>query len=128
MSAQGPPPELPEAADILVSTAASLVNLAGIRLTEAEHKNAPKAKEAIEAARQLLPLCPEETVGQIRDALSQIQMLYVRETQDPARPAEPGASASESGAQQAEPPAQPSPSDAEERAKARAKIWIPGSE
>ncbi len=82
MSAQGPPPELPEAADILVSTAASLVNLAGIRLTEAEHKNPPKAKEAIEAARQLLPLCPEDAVGPIKDALSQVQMLYVKETDD----------------------------------------------
>ena len=123
MSEQGgPPPQLPEADDIVVSAVASLVNLAGVRLTEAEHKNAPKAKEAIEAARQLLPLCPEDAVGPIRDALSQIQMLYVRETQGSPQPAEPG--------QTAEPAAggQPSPSDAEERAKARAKIWIPGSE
>jgi hypothetical protein len=111
LSAQGPPPELPEAADILVSTAASLINLAGIRLTEAEHKNAPKAKEAIEAARQLLPLCPEDTVGPIKDALSQVQMLYVRETKgDPPSSAEPSAS------------------DEAERAKARSKIWTPGSE
>lgn len=111
---QGLPPELPEAADIIVSTAASLVNLAGIRLTDAEHKNAPKAKEAIEAARQLLPLCPEDTVGPIRDALSQVQMLYVRETQD-SQPSEPA-------------PPEPGASDAAERAKARAKIWTPGSE
>jgi hypothetical protein len=111
LSTQGqPPPELPEAADIIVSTAASLVNLAGIRLTDAEHKNPAQAKEAIEAARQLLPLCPEDTVGPIKDALSQVQMLYVRETQGPAQPPDPG------------------PSDAEERAKARAKIWTPGSE
>ena len=116
---QGPPPELPEAADIIVSTAASLVNLAGIRLTEAEHKNAPKAKEAIEAARQLLPMCPEDVAGPIRDALSQVQMLYVKQTQDPAHPTEPSASDAE---------AERSASDAEERAKARAKIWTPGSE
>jgi hypothetical protein len=35
-------------------------------------------------------------------------MLYVRETQSPAQPAEPGASPT-----------------AEERAKARSKIWTP---
>lgn len=122
MSEQGgPPPQLPEADDIVVSAAASLVNLAGVRLTEAEHKNAPKAKEAIEAARQLLPLCPEDAVGPIRDALSQIQMLYVRETQGSPQPAEPAEAADPSKGG-------PSPSDAEERAKARAKIWIPGSE
>jgi hypothetical protein len=74
--------ELPEAKELLLSTAASLVNLAGIRLTEKEHKNAAKAKEAIDAARELLPLCPQQEVGPIKDALSQLQMLYVKETDE----------------------------------------------
>jgi hypothetical protein len=110
VSAEGPPPKLPDAADVLVSTAASLVNLAAIRLTEDEHKHPAKAKEAIDAARELLPLCPEEAVGPIRDALAQVQMLYVKESGGQAPPAEP-----------------PSAED-EARAKARAKIWTPGSE
>jgi hypothetical protein len=88
-------PELPEVADVIVSTAASLVNLAGIRLTEKEHKDTAQAKEAIDAARALLPLCPEDAVAPLKDALSQVQMLYVKET--------------------------------DERAKARSKIWTPGS-
>jgi hypothetical protein len=78
-------PELPEAEDILLSTAASLVNLAGIRLTEKEHKNAAKAKEAIDAARALLPLCPQDEIGPIQDALSQVQMLYVKESDERAQ-------------------------------------------
>ena len=94
-----PERQLPDVADVLVSTTASLVNLAGIRLTDAEQKDAAKAKEAIEAARALLPLCPEETVGPIKDALSQVQMLYVKETQ--------------------------APDDAAQRAEARSKIWTP---
>jgi hypothetical protein len=98
---------LPEAQDVLLSATASLVNLAGIRLTEKEQKNPAKAKEAIDAARELLPLCPQEEVGPIKDALSQLQMIYVKETQAPGQPAEPGAP------------------DDEERAKARAKIWTP---
>ena len=100
---------LPEAQDVLLSAAASLVNLAGIRLTEKDHKNPAKAKEAIDAARELLPLCPQQEIGPIKDALSQLQMIYVRETQAPQQPAEPAAP------------------DAEDRAKARAKIWTPGS-
>jgi hypothetical protein len=71
------------------------VNLAGIRLTDKEQKNPTQAKEAIDAARALLPLCPEEAVAPIKDALSQVQLLYVKET--------------------------------DERAKARSKIWTPGS-
>jgi hypothetical protein len=100
-----PEPKLPEVADVLVSTTASLVNLAGIRLTEAEHRDPAQAKEAIDAARQLLPLCPEEAVGPIKDALSQLQMLYVKETQ-----AAPEAEAED---------------DAKQRAEARSKIWTP---
>jgi hypothetical protein len=78
-------PQLPDADELLLSAAASLVNLAGIRLTEKEHKNAPKAKEAIDAARALLPLCPQEEVGPIQVALSQLQMLYVKETDERAQ-------------------------------------------
>jgi hypothetical protein len=78
-------PELPETKDVLLSAAASLVNLAGIRLTEKEHKNVAKAKEAIDAARELLPLCPQEEIGPIKDALSQVQMLYVKESDERAQ-------------------------------------------
>jgi hypothetical protein len=106
--------QLPEVADVLVSTTASLVNLAGIRLTEPDHKDVAKAKEAIDAARALLPLCPEDAVGPIKDALSQVQMLYVRE-RGPGEPA-------------AEPGAEPEPPGDDERAKARSKIWTPGQE
>ena len=88
-------PQLPQVADVMVSTAASLVNLAGIRLTEKDQKDPAQAKEAIDAARALLPLCPEDAVAPLKDALSQVQMLYVKET--------------------------------DERAKARSKIWTPGS-
>jgi hypothetical protein len=100
-------PQLPEVADVLVSTAASLVNLAGIRLTEKDQRNPAQAKEAIDAARALLPLCPEDAIAPLKDALAQVQMLYVKETGAPSPPAEPGASGSE------------------ERAKARSKIWTP---
>jgi hypothetical protein len=72
--------QLPEVDQVLLSTAISLVNLAGIRLTEKEHKDVQQAKQAIDAARELLPLCPQEEIGPIKDALSQLQMLYVKET------------------------------------------------
>ena len=87
-------PELPEVKHVLLSTAISLVNLAGIRLTE--QKDVAQAKEAIDAARAVLPLCPEGEIGPIQEALSQVQMLYVKDTSEP-----------------------------DERAKARSKIWTP---
>ena len=87
--------QLPKVDDVLLSTAVSLVNLAGIRLTE--QKDLTQAKQAIDAARELLPLCPEEQIGPIKEALSQVQMLYVKES-DTAAAA---------------------------RAEARSKIWTP---
>ena len=98
-----PEGRLPDVADVLVSTAASLVNLAGIRLTDQERLDPAQAKEAIDAARALLPLCPEEAVAPLKDALSQVQMLYVKATQTPAEQEE----------------------EEQARAEARAKIWTP---
>ena len=56
--------------DVLLQTVVTLVNLAGRRLTvEGEKDMRPRRRKAIDAARALLPLCPEEAVGPIKDAL-----------------------------------------------------------
>jgi hypothetical protein len=125
VSAQPPPDEeqLREALaqlrveDVVLHTAVTLVNLAGRRLTVPEEKDLEQARAGIEAVRALLPLCPEEEAAPIREALSQLQMIYVRETGPPA-----------SGPPPAEEKAQEddaADADAEERAKARSKIWTP---
>jgi hypothetical protein len=103
--------------DVVLQTLATLVNLAGQKLSIPEAKDPVEAKRAIDAARVMLPLAPEEAAGQIKDALAQVQMLYVRETGDAAeaQPGEPAAGERQPG------------SDEAERAKARSKIWIPGS-
>jgi hypothetical protein len=97
--------------DVLLQTVVTLVNLSGRRLTVEDEKDVEQAKAGIEAVRALLPLCPEEETVPIRDALSQLQMIYVRETQEPSAPDQPRAE-------------EPKPEDAE-RAKARSKIWTP---
>ena len=98
--------------DVLLQTVVTLVNLSGRRLTAEGEKDVEQARLAIEAVRALLPLCPEEQVAPIKDALSQLQMLYAREAQQPqAAPEQPA---------QTEKP-QPDP----EREKARSKLWTP---
>jgi hypothetical protein len=94
--------------DVLLQTVVTLVNLSGRRLTVEEEKNLEQAKLGIEAVRALLPLCPEEEAAPIRDALSQLQMVYVRETKEPAAEHE-----------------QDTPKPDAERDKARSKIWTP---
>jgi hypothetical protein len=111
--------------DVLLQTAATLVNLGARRLglaaqpdeDPAAERDLVQARLAIEAVRALAPLCPQDQVEPIRQALSQLQMAYAREAQGGAPPPGPGA------------PDAPAPDasrqEEDERAKARAKIWTP---
>ena len=109
--------------DVILQTIATLINLAGRRLGLAgdpEEKDFAQAKLAIDGARALAPMCPPEQDAPVKEALSQLQMAYVQETQgtDAAASADPAPAGEE-------PAPQPSPED-DERAKARSKIWTPG--
>jgi hypothetical protein len=68
--------------DVILQTVVTLVNLAGRRLTVPEEKDKEQAHKGIEAIRALLPLCPEDELAPIKDALSRLQMLYVKETDE----------------------------------------------
>ena len=66
--------------DVVVQTVATLVNLAGQKLSVEGAKDPAEAQTAIDAARHMLPLVPEEAKGAVQNALDQVQMLYVQET------------------------------------------------
>ena len=68
--------------EVLLQTVVTLVNLGGQRLL-GEERDLEQAKLAIEGVRALLPLCPEEESKPVKDALSQLQMLFAREAQAP---------------------------------------------
>ena len=90
--------------DVLLQTVVTLVNLAGRRLTVEDEKDPAQAQLAIEAVRALLPLCPEEQIAPVKDALSQLQMIYAQEVQGGGAPP---------------PPKEPDP-------KPQSKLWTPG--
>lgn len=90
--------------DVVVQTVATLVNLAGQKLSVEGAKDPAEAKKSIDAARHMLALVPEEARTAVQNALDQIQMLYVRETSGEQPPKEE------------EPPPPP-----------QSKIWTPGS-
>src|SRR4051812_26801697 len=107
--------------DVIVQTLVTLVNLGARRLGltgEPESRDLDQAKLAIEGARALMPLIPGDELGPVRDALSQLQMAFARESQSPGEPP----------ADAPEPPSEEDTRKAaeeEERAKARAKLWTP---
>jgi hypothetical protein len=119
--------------DVLIQTVVTLINLGGRRLglagppEQAGERDLEQARLAIEGARALLPLLPQqEDLGPVRDALSQLQMAYVQESKaEQQGAADPGQGA-EAAPQAEESPADaPSAPDEAERAKARSKIWTP---
>jgi hypothetical protein len=109
----------------------TLVNLGARRLGltgEAESRDLAQARLAIEGARALMPLVPQEGIEPVRDALSQLQMAFVRETGPGGVPgAEPSDGAPDGAPTAPAEPAEDASAAAEEaeRAKARAKIWTP---
>jgi hypothetical protein len=78
-----------------------LQTVAGQKLSVEGAKDPAEAQKAIDAAKQMLPLVPQEAVGPIQNALDQVQMLFAKESQ---------------GAQPAQEPPPP-----------QSKIWTPGS-
>jgi hypothetical protein len=86
--------------DVVVQTVATLVNLAGQKLSVEGAKDPAEAQKAIDAARHMLPLVPDEAKPPIQNALDQIQMLFVKESSD-------------------QPPKEDPPPES--------KIWTPGS-
>ena len=122
--------------DVLIQTVVTLINLGGRRLglagppEQAGEKDVEQARLAIEGARALVPLLPQEQLGPVRDALSQLQMAYASLASSSSEPASKDekagneeAGAGEERATSETPP--PSPADEAERAKARSKIWTP---
>jgi hypothetical protein len=129
---------------ILLDNVVALINLAMRRTglapgTEGE-RDPGQVQLAIEAVRALMPqleqVAPEE-ISQIRGALSQLQMAYVRiGGQTPAGEGSPGAEAPAAGAPGAPPSAAPSlgetpdasPQDPSGAGPAQrsGRLWVPG--
>jgi hypothetical protein len=102
--------------DVILQTVVTLVNLTGRKLTVEGEKDLEQARKGIDAVGALLPLCPQDQVGPVKEAVSQLQMLFARESQQPG-----GEAAGEKAGEKA--------TEDAEREKARSKLWTPpGSE
>jgi hypothetical protein len=108
--------------DVLLQTIVSLVNLgarkAGLGGPEGPKADLEQTRQAIEGARALLPLLEArhgDKLGQIRDALSQLQMAYVQQKGKAGEAPEAGA---ESG--------QPADPEGPGPAQSSGRLWVPG--
>jgi hypothetical protein len=97
--------------DLLLESVASILNLSARRIGKEDERDLEQARVGIEAVRAVLDLIDPEPREQVREALSQVQMLYAREAQ--------GGGGEGEGA----PPAPPGPSPGGERPSG---LWTPG--
>jgi hypothetical protein len=122
--------------DVIVQTLVSLVNLGGRRAGfvpgAEDERDLDQVRLAIEGVRALLPLVEEELgpeAGTVRQALSQLQMMYARAsgTEAPGGAAE-GEAQPPPSAEQPPPAAEPeAPAPGEQGPAQRSgRLWIPG--
>ena len=111
--------------DVLVQTVVSLLNLGGRRAGLApgteDEQDLGQVRSAIEGVRALLPLVEPQLgpdAAQLRQALSQLQLAYARQTGGPA-PAPEGSGT---------PPGAEPDTDPEGRGPAQSsgRLWVPG--
>jgi hypothetical protein len=124
---------------VLLDNVAALVNL-GMRRTglvpgTEEERDPDQVRLAIEAIRAMLPVLEQaapEQIGAIRDAVSQLQIAFVRIGGQPATAASGGAGGA--GGPESQPPPSPSGSPEPEPpkpgepgpAQRSGRLWVPG--
>ncbi len=65
--------------DLLVESAASIINLSARRIGKADERDLEQGRIGIEAVNRLLELIEGPVAGEIRAALSELQLMYARE-------------------------------------------------
>jgi hypothetical protein len=102
--------------DVLLQTIVTLINIGARKagLAEGQQADLPQVKEAIDAARALLPIVEPrhgEALGPVKDALSRLQMAYVQKSGGEAP-----------SAAEEKPPAEEGPGPAQQSGR----LWVPG--
>jgi hypothetical protein len=129
--------------DMLLQTAASLLNIGGLRLglvpDATVERDLEQVRDAIDGVRALLPILERHSLPQLRplrDALAQLQMAYTREVQSATEGAVPvdaegGAptAAERPAATQPQQPPEAKPTEGSSGpgpAESSGRLWVPG--
>ncbi len=64
--------------DVVLQSAVSVLNLSARRIAKDDERDLDQAKVGIDAARALVDLVPEQAQAQLRQAISELQLLYAK--------------------------------------------------
>ena len=106
--------------DVLLESVVTIINLTARRIGKEDERDLAQAKVGIDAVRSLVELLEPEPQAQVRNALSELQMLYAREAGGGEADSEPP----EGGP---EPPAEPSAGEGPPGPKGEPPpgLWVP---
>jgi hypothetical protein len=109
--------------DVVLQSVVSIVNLTARRLGKEDERDLEQARIGIEAVRSLVDILPEEPRAQIRNALSELQMLYARESGGAAGEPPEAPSEAEPATTREQPPGEPSTRPGGPQGPS--KLWTP---
>lgn len=76
--------------DVVLQSVVSILNLAARRIAKDDERDLDQAKVGIDAARALVDLVKEDARPQLRQAISELQVLYAKHAgEDRTEPEEP---------------------------------------
>ena len=115
--------------DLLLESVASILNLSARRIGKEDERDLEQARIGIEAVRAVLELIDAGPREQVREALSQLQMLYAREARGGAGQGEAGESDQPApGGEASGEPAAPPPGERASQQPAGERpsgLWVP---
>jgi F420-0:gamma-glutamyl ligase len=65
--------------DVILQSTVSILNLAARRIAKEDERDLEQGKAGIDATRSLLEHLPEDARDRVREALTELQMLYAKE-------------------------------------------------
>jgi hypothetical protein len=106
--------------DVVLESAVTVVNITARRIAKEDERDLEQARIGIEAVRGLVDLLDPEPQAQVRNALSELQMIYAKATGggEAGSDTGPGEEADEPGRGEAETPAT-------EPKKPDSGLWVP---
>ena len=114
--------------DLMVESVVSVLNLTARRIAKEDERDLEQARVGIEAIRAWIELLPQEAADQIRNALSELQMLYAQAAEGAGGGAADGTAGAEGeGGEQgpAGPAESPPPQQAPRRGEPPPRLWTP---
>jgi hypothetical protein len=111
--------------DLVAQSVVSIINLAYRRIAKEDERDLEQARVGIEAVRGMVGALDEESQHEIRNALSQLQMLYAQQSGEGGEGGEPGGGP---GPGEGTPPAGGGTAGGGTSGNAPPRLWTPGSD